>query len=350
MEQATIQKIINIEKHPNADTLDIATVLGWRCVVKSGDFKKGDFCVYITVDSIVPDRPGFEFLRNKQFRVRSMKLRGQISQGLCIPMSILPQGEEIYRRKTSGGSITLLDLDSKNLVEGDSVAALLEITKYEKPIPACISGQVAGIFPEHISKTDEERIQNVPFILSRIGWEEEIYVSVKHDGSSATYWMDHDLKLHACSRSWELKRVAGNTIWRLAEKYDLEGCMEAGMILQAEVVGEGIQKNREGLKGHDLRAFNFIDYDRGDLGYSGLKAFCAKSSVPTADLYYLGPMKDEWRTLEGVLEEADKARYKNGAQAEGLVWRGMNQTFVPEIGKALSFKTISNKYAVKNRE
>lgn len=88
---ASVQRIIDLRPIEKADAIEVAQVLGWECVVKKNEFKIGDMVVYIEVDSIVPDRSEFEFLRDRKFRVRTIKLRGQVSQGLVLPMSVLPQ-------------------------------------------------------------------------------------------------------------------------------------------------------------------------------------------------------------------------------------------------------------------
>ena len=106
---ATIQKIVELNPIPKADAIECAKVLGWEIVVKKGEFKIGDSVVYIEIDSIVPDKPEFEFLRDRKFRVKTIKLRGQISQGICFPLNILPQGK--YK-------------------EGDDVTDILKISKY----------------------------------------------------------------------------------------------------------------------------------------------------------------------------------------------------------------------------
>ena len=86
----SIQRIVSIEPIQGADKIELATVLGWQCVVKKDEFKIGDLCVYIEIDSIVPaDNPYFEFLKDRKYRVRTIRLRGQISQGLVCPLNIM---------------------------------------------------------------------------------------------------------------------------------------------------------------------------------------------------------------------------------------------------------------------
>ena len=115
---ASIQKITALRPIENADKIEVATVLGWQVVVQKGQFKEGDFCVYIEIDSILPDKPDFEFMRERKFRVKTIKLRGQVSQGICFPISIL------------------LKATDKDLIlrEGDDMTELLGVRKYDPQI------------------------------------------------------------------------------------------------------------------------------------------------------------------------------------------------------------------------
>lgn len=94
---ASIQRIISLSAIEGADKIEKAVVLGWNVVVKKGDFKVGDLCVYCEIDSILPDKPEFEFLRDRKFRIKTIKLKNQCSQGICFPLSILENyGKLIY--------------------------------------------------------------------------------------------------------------------------------------------------------------------------------------------------------------------------------------------------------------
>ena len=148
---ATIEKISEIHPIPNADAIERAVIRGWNVVTRKDEFKVGDLCVYCEIDSLMPERPEFEFLRPRGFRIRTIKLRNQISQGIAFPISILPAAltnDENW-------------IVEKILKEGTDVTELLGIVKYEPPIPAQLSGLVKGTFPSHSIKSDEERIQNL---------------------------------------------------------------------------------------------------------------------------------------------------------------------------------------------
>ena len=93
---AHIEQILKIEEIPNAQNIEVATILGWKCVVKKGEFKVGEKIIYIEVDSVVPERPEFEFLRDRKFRIRTIRLKGQISQGLIVHLSTLWNYSNLY--------------------------------------------------------------------------------------------------------------------------------------------------------------------------------------------------------------------------------------------------------------
>jgi len=163
MELATIQRIIDVQPVENSDNLDVVSILGWKVVTRRNEYKAGDLCVYVGLDSILPEREEFEFMRQKNFRVKTVKLRGQVSQGIVFPLSILNESE-IYN-------------------VGDNVTEPLGILKYEKQIPAQLRGMAKGSFPSFIRKTDEERLQNIPEILDELK-NVECYFSVKIYGTS----------------------------------------------------------------------------------------------------------------------------------------------------------------------
>ncbi|MCH8319071.1 MAG: RNA ligase (ATP), partial [Bacteroidetes bacterium] len=165
---ASIQKISTLEPIQDADAIEKATVLGWQLVVKKGEFKAGSLCVYCDIDSILPDRPEFEFLKQRKMRIKTIKLRGQISQGICFPLSILPPDTEIR--------------------EDMEVTEILGIKKYEPPVPAHLQGVAKGKIPSFIPKTDEPRIQVVQDTLDSFKGE-KCYITEKLDGSSVTYFI-----------------------------------------------------------------------------------------------------------------------------------------------------------------
>ncbi len=293
---ASVQKIIKLEPIPNADSIEKATVLGWECVVKKGEFKEGDLCVYIEVDSIVPDLPDFEFLRDRKFRVRTIKLRKQVSQGLVMPLSIIkglyPIGfehikKEDYSYIKEGEDLTELLKIKKYDPEGDAERAMIERTesikrsrvdkffrRYEWYRHIFSKNKPSKRFPHFIHKTDEDRIQLFPHICEKEKGVTFLYTE-KIDGQSATYALLKNRKRYweiwkpeylfiVCSRNIHLRRPDNSSYWRIAKQYKIEEVLKSlilkdeFIILQGEIIGEGIRDNKYKIKGVDFYAFNLI--------------------------------------------------------------------------------------------
>ncbi len=192
---ASIQRIRALEPIAGADAIEKATVLGWQLVVKKGEFETGELCVYVEIDSVLPETEQFEFLRSKNFRIKTMKLRGQVSQGICFPLSLLPEDAPVE--------------------EGADVTAWLGITKFEPLIPSSLSGLMKGEFPSFIPKTDETRVQLSEALLIAYAGR-PCYITEKLDGTSATYFVK-DGVFRVCSRNMELHREERNIYWQIAD-------------------------------------------------------------------------------------------------------------------------------------
>ncbi|HIE27970.1 TPA: hypothetical protein EYP66_11855 [Candidatus Poribacteria bacterium] len=194
---AHIERIRSIEPIEGADRIEKSTILGWEVVIRKEEFKVGDLVVYIEIDSILPEREEFEFLRDRKFRIKTVRLRGQVSQGIAFPLSILPDGIQIE--------------------EGLDVTEALNIHKYEPPIPAQLSGVVKGAFPSFIPKTDETRIQSVPDVLVRHKGK-VFFISEKLDGC-----LDEDTKLETTDGSKTINEICNTNYKGSVKSYDIEG-------------------------------------------------------------------------------------------------------------------------------
>jgi len=248
---ATIQKIAKLEKHENADTLEIARVLGWQCVVKKGEFKENQLIVFFEVDSLLPELPELEFMRDKKFRVRTIKLRGQFSQGLIMPLSIL-DGKKFP------------DDTRENPIyewrEGQEVTGLLGVKKYEPYIPPNLAGEIKGNFPGFLQKSDQTRAQILRPLLEKYKGL-KCSISEKIDGSSVTFYI-RDGEFGVCSRNLELKETKENSIWKWARKYDVENKLRQlnkNVAIQGEIVGPGINKNTLALTYLDIYFYDAFD-------------------------------------------------------------------------------------------
>lgn len=321
---ASIQKIKDLQPIEGADLIERATVLGWHLVVKKGEFQVGDYCIYCEVDSILPEIPEFEFLRPRHFRIKTVRMRGQISQGIAFPVSLLS------------------NLPPK---EGMDFTELLHVVKYEPPVPIGMGGQTKGAFPGFIPKTDEIRIQSVPDVLTRAKGV-ECYISEKLDGTSVTYYM-RDGEFGVCSRNLDLLETEKNIHWKIARQEDMESKLQGHNIaIQGEIIGPGVQGNKYKLATHELRVFNVFDIDRYEyFSYDELVAFLAEvglTGVPLLGICILG--EDTVDDLV-VLAEA-KSVINHNLQREGIVIRSKVEQRDPELGR-LSFKVINPKFLLK---
>lgn len=238
--EATVQVIKDIKPIEGADKIEVATIKGWQVVIKKGQFKVGDYVIYVQPDSLLPIKPEYEFLKDikkmdngKQgYRLRTVKLRGQISQGLILLLSSLDNEQHcakffknsIYNDVGDTRDFWALATPEETidlmLEEGIDVSIFLDIVHYEKSLPGHLSGVAKGLFPNFLIKTDEERIQNIPELLEVLRGK-PYYITEKLDGTSFTaYYMKGTLGV--CSRNLELKDTEHNIYWKMARKYKLE--------------------------------------------------------------------------------------------------------------------------------
>ena len=355
---ASIRVISNLSLIEGADKIETATIDGWKVVVaKDVGHKVGDKVIYCEIDSFLPIRDEFEFLRKSSykkmggeegFRLKTIKLRGQVSQGLILPLSVLKSTDivKVTTVKTEwGNQYELFAEDGEPMVEvGDDVTEVLGIVKYEPPIPAELSGKVKGFFPSFLRKTDEERVQNLTKEYENYkSLGRKFYVTEKLDGSSATFYYK-DGVFGVCSRNLELLETEGNTFWKVSRELDLENKMKdfgVNISLQGELIGEGIQGNPYKIKGQTVKFFNLFDIDLQvyhslahldrALGIMGLKM------VPIVDEFFNLP-----ETIEELLKYAeDKSVLNSNFDREGVVIRSNDRT--------ISFKAISNKFLLNEK-
>ena len=331
---ASIQKITNIRPHNNADKLELANVLGWQVVVKKGEFKENDLIIYCEVDSVLPDVPIFEFLRDKHFRIKTIRLRGEISQGICFPLS------------TINPVSTILNLGE----EGADLTELLGIKKWEPAIPVQLAGTVIGNFPSFIPKTDETRIQAVPEVLNRHRGK-TMTVTEKIDGTSVTYFVRDD-KFGVCSRNLQIKETEENLYWQMAKRGNIEHKLRAvghNVALQAEIAGMGVQGNKLKRLGVELYAFDVFDIDAFKyLNPDEFVGFCRIHEIETV------PIITENLPLIFTVDElvtfaTRKSLITPSELVEGVVFRPSQETKDEELGR-LSFKVINPEFLIKHKE
>ena len=335
---ASIQTILSLSPIVGADAILLAKVLGWELVVKKTEFQVGDRCVYFEIDSVLPIAQWNDHLRkepNKPLRIKTIRLRGALSQGLAMPMSIIPTGEYEV---------------------GQDVTELVGVTKYEPVVPAHLSGMAKGNFPAFLHKTDETRLQSEPRVLDEAISKGLVLVgTLKMDGTSFTAYRRDD-EFGVCSRNLDLKETEDNAHWRMARKLKLEEILRSeprNLSIQGEICGPSIQGNRLGLSESKLYLFNLFDIDTGKyLSHNELSAFAEKhmlNMVPTVYRLDFGGVVGP-RDVNHLLNIANNLNYDNGTPAEGIVWRSACETYSDVLKGRLSFKTISNRFLEKYKE
>lgn len=331
---ASIQKIRALDPIEKADAIEKASVLGWQLVVKKGDFKVGDLVVYCEIDSLMPDRPEFEFLKPRGMRIRTIRLRGQVSQGVCFPLSILPPDFEIR--------------------EDSDCTEALGITKYEPPMPACLSGIAKGKFPSFIPKTDETRVQILQNVLNKYQGT-PCYVTEKVDGSSVTCFINNG-KFGVASRNLELIEDEENSYWKTARMLDIEKKLRSlgrNFALQGELVGESIQSNKLRLRGQTIYFFNAFDIDGYEyLSFGQFTDLMRQLNLPTvpviSDNYILGNDMEELIRFATI-----KSKICPDVWAEGIVIRSLQEIIDPFLanenmnGGRMSFKVVNPEFLLK---
>lgn len=356
---ASVQKIINIEPIEGADAIEKATVLGWQVVIaKKDNLKIGDNVVYIEIDSIMPEKPEFEFLRQRKFRVRTIKLRNTISQGLILPISVLPKGKYLegadvtsllsVRKYDPQAEIEQRLANEKNARETNKIKKLLNRMSWFRKL----FGAKRASFPSFIHKTDEDRIQLFPHICENEA-NTIFEVTEKVDGQSGTYFLvqtkgwfgKKKFTFGVCSRNLLLPKPDNSSYWTIAKKYDIEKVLKSligdnkYVVVQGEIIGTNIQGNKYGVKEHDFFAFNLIASEV-KVGTTAKRYLLEQHGIKCV------PLLDTNFKLKPTI--AEMVDYSNGKSVladtlrEGVVIRNYE--------KNISFKVVSPEFLLKHNE
>ena len=333
---ASVRKIDEIRAIEGADAIECAVIGGWTVVVKKGEVKPGDLAVYFEIDSFLPIRPEFEFLRKgcyknvnglgEGFRLRTIKLRGQISQGLILPLNIL--------------------IEPENRFEGEDLTEELGVIKYEPPIPDQLSGMARSNFPSFVRKTDQERCQNLENEIFVDNADSEYEVTLKLDGSSITIYHNTGT-VGVCSRNLDLQLdQEGNAFVGMAKKSGLLDLIPnlGNVAIQGELMGPGIQGNREGFPTTRMFIFDVFDIDAGVYVPSVTRLALLNTILPKLRDVQAAPVvrigKIDCKNVFELLEQADGESINNSVR-EGLVFKRLDGKF--------SFKVISNKFLLSEK-
>lgn len=323
---ASVQRIWEVSNIDNADNLEKVRVMGWQCVARKGDFKRGDLCLYIEIDSVCPhENPIFSMLEQTRYRVKTKKLRGVISQGLCLKLSDF-------------------NIDENSVEIGQDFAEQIGIVKYEDN-RVLNQQEVWGNIPHYIQKTDQERIQN----LSNKTWELyktlEWEVTEKIEGQSGTFGFFNGEYLTA-SRNQQTKQSEGS-VWKfLTDKYDLENKLKKlnkNIAIQGEVIGPKIQGNIYKLREPDLKIFDIWDIDNQVYFNSNERIEILKElelDKLLVPILAFGKVLEN-KTVEYIIDSADgKSKLNTQTNREGLVFKCLTNT-------NYHFKAVSNEYLLK---
>jgi len=362
---AHIEKIIDILPIAGADRIELAKILGWQVIIKKEQFVVGDVVVYIELDSVLPKNSEYEFLEKYKYRIKTQKLRNVLSQGLILP---LPKDGRDFKYNI-----------------GDDVTELLGITQYVSPSEReAMNNQtnkhhwtkkylftkwlwryewfrnfVAPIkdnsWPNWVSKTDEERIQNIPDVLDAYK-EFSCSITEKIDYQSVTFTSNivprynnflgkifKKTKFIVCSRNL-INSNKNSLYWRIAKKYKLDEITKKypKIIIQGEQGDIGVQGNKYGITEPTLWVFNVIK-DGVFLNETQMKIFCDEHNLQTVP--YLGNVKlGDFKSVDDIIKFVEgKSKINSKIEREGIVFR-----YITNGKKQLSFKVINNKFLLKH--
>lgn len=388
---AHIEKVHDIRPIPGADRIEQVRVLGWNVIVKKDEFKDGDLCIYVEIDSKMPENDArYEFLASKHFKIKTMKMRGTISQGIVFHLSDFPELKNVKEGQdvTDALGITKIVTDEERRLareEGFNKKNIerAKLSRVAKRFPNFVKSRIGrwllghkftkviilGLFggktqkplqfPVWIRKTDEERIQNLPHYCEL----EDVFIATeKIDGTSTTFAVSaknskcKKYEFIVCSRNvrqatedqanWH-SQDCGNVYWEMAHKYNVQEVLTAiasenhweKVVLQGETIGVGLQGNRYDLPDRQFYAFNFVvNGVRWDTLEAAkfLQAY-GINWVPIleTDFHMLPTVDDMLAYAEGysVIVDGKKPR-------EGIVFRARTDS-------ELSFKAVSNSFLLE---
>jgi hypothetical protein len=354
---ASIRVVREIQPIEGADLIELAIIDGWQAVVKKGELKPGEKCIYIEIDSLLPPVEPFKFMEPRKYRVRTMKLRGCLSQGLALPLSAF---------STNFGTA----------VPGTDVTKLLNITKYGEedigepkrkrgPLMRFLMGfawvrwvhgklkpKTKGAWPEYFPHTDEERVQNIRNLESFIG-DHILYASEKLDGQSFSAFFVGNKRVGlfkqglygVCSRNvWFKHPSTTNNNWcNIARARCIEDILRRhyretaqSIAIQGELVGPSIQGNRYDLRQYRLYVYNVFNITtQSYLSLIDKRVFCEVNGLMMVPIF--GETPPSCRSIQDFLLLAEGKSEINGCEREGIVVRSITDD-------KLSFKAISNKF------
>lgn len=365
---AHIERIHNIRPIEGADKIEQVNALGWNLVTLKGEFQENELAVYIEIDSRCPsDKECFAFLEKRNYKVKSCKLRGVISQGLALPLSILPEGNY-----TEGQDVTEL-LGITKIID-DYVAPVISDEQklkqknkkiYNNPIikyflkfewsrkiifKLFLHKKKKQSWPEWVVKTDEQRVQNMPWILQN---KSPFIVCEKVDGTSSSFTLrrinKNKTEFYVCSRNVVQDTpnkkcfYDDNVYWEVAKKYNIESVLKTllgnheWVTIQGEIIGPTIQSNKYNLESRDIRVFNLINSDDGRIPSDVARDILSNFKIPFVPIIATDYILPD--TIDELMEYSTGKSTLCDTLREGYVFRNYEQD--------ISFKCVSNEFLLK---
>lgn len=351
---ASIQKIESITPINGRDRIVLAVVEGWQVIVRKDEYQPGDLTVFVEPDAILPERPEFEFLRPKKFRIKTMKMGGVLSQGICFPLDILPSREGGYEVGTDVTDLLGIKkyepyedtLSTNANKKQNPFRDFLFRHHYTRWLGKLIFGgtkrERCG-YPDFVAKTDEERIQNLPSLLAN---KDVHYVGrEKIDGTSGTFYLKRNgrrFEFGVCSRNMRLDVPDDSVYWAVANKYNIRKALEAligdkeWVCIQGECISSKVQGNKYKVSEPALYCFNLI-YPDGKV-----PCFEAERRVSELGLKWAPLVTADYVLPDNVNDVLTFATGKSAlvdGPREGIVFRNYE--------KSISFKAVSPDFLIQ---
>ena len=378
-ELAYVVKVDEIRPIEGADRVEIAVVNGWHIMVRKDQFKPGDLAVYFEIDSKVPAKEPFMFLEGKHFKIKTQKyFKGTvISQGLLMGFEDFGWDKDAHKL----GDFLTKELEVTYSVEEDNIRKAPSVDKYKRmaqrngklfahqPFRWLMrrtwgkkllfvffgkKGDKKATWPAWVAKTDEERVENMPWIFDN---KSPFVATEKIDGTSTTFTMKRGKfgknDFYVCSRNVVFDKPDKNCFYdtnvyiEMAEKYNIEKILESiltddptldWVTLQGETYGAGIQKRDYGLKERHFAGFNFITSKEGRWDSVRAAKFMTQYNIPWV------PILDENYILPDTIEELRAFSHSEGSRIDGVIKEGI--VFRSQDG-SMSFKCVDPEFLMK---
>lgn len=354
---ASIREIADLLPIEGKDRIELAVVDGWQVIVQKGEYQKGDKTIFCETDSVLPKIKEFEFLEKRGYRIKTMKMGGVLSQGICFPLSILKS----KRKHAVGDDVTNelgitqyeppMSQETQEMINQRRIAKYL--SRYTWFRKLFMRNRDKEPFPKFIRKTDEERIQNCPNILNQNTlWT----ITEKIDGQSGTFflvkrkkhwWRKQAYEYGVCSRNIRLIRKDNSSYWKVSDKYRIEDVPRANIgdndyiSIQGECIGRNIQKNKYKVDDYDLFVFNYTTSKSGRASTESMAFFCKANGLKSVPMLGININLKGITPLE-ILEMANGKSKLFDTLREGIVCRSKDGV--------LSFKAVSPDFLIKHNE